>query len=472
MFHSNWNPIFPTVQDNTTKNNVTCFRSIIWVNKNQKPGQVAIDHPDLTAVYAQVGKRDLFIASIYIPCSSNRPEADEKVLRSRLDLVKKPFMKEKETCLQLEVILAGDFNRWDTLWGGNPVASHLRQGEGSLIIDLMADLDLQLLLPQGTITYQGGRAQSSHSSTLDLIFTTEKLATGVLICQPHETQHRSDHKAIESKFSLMATAIQQSPRLLFKQAPWEKICNHISEGLDAGRLTAKLKSLEEFTKQLMSLMTEAMDKHAPIAKASQYAKRWWTEDLKEFTKQLMSLMTEAMDKHVPIAKASQYAKRWWTEDLTALRSEYTQQRNQASRARRHGFNTAHLEISARTAKRRYYTALRKQKKRHWKEFLDESANIWQASSYMTDQKSKALFSPIPVLQSSGGIQLQKDDEIAEVFLETFFPQLPPYVPPDTPSLERYNQLPMPELEEKKVEQAIFSASSLKAPGVDRIPALV
>lgn len=259
MFHSNWNPIFPTTQDNATKNNFACFRSMIWVNKNQKARQVAIDHPDLTAVYAQVGKRDLFIASIYIPCSSNRPEADEKVLGSRLNLVKKAFMKEKETCPQLEVILAGDFNRWDTLWGGNPVASYSRQGEGSLIIDLMADLDLQLLLPQGTIIYRGGRAQSPHSSTLDLIFTTEKLATEVLICQPHKTQHGSDHEAIESKFSLTATPIKQSPRLLFKQAPWKKFCSDISEGLDAGRLTAKPENLEEFTKQLMLLMTEAID---------------------------------------------------------------------------------------------------------------------------------------------------------------------------------------------------------------------
>lgn len=137
----------------------------------------------------------------------------------------------------------------------------------------------------------------------------------------------------------------------------------------------------------------------------------------------------------------------------------------------HGFNTAHLEISARIAKRQYYTALRKQKKRHWEEFLDESANIWQASSYMTDQKLKASFSPILVLQTSEGILVQKDDEIAEAFLKTFFPPLPPYIPPDTLSLEGYNQLPMPELEEE-IEQAIFSASSLKAPGVDRIPALV
>ncbi len=181
---------------------------MIWVNKNQKTRQVAINHSDLTAGYAQLGKRDLFIASIYILCSSNRPEADEKVLRSCLNLVKKTFMMEKETCPQLEVILAGDFNRWDKLWGGNPVASNSRQGEGWLIIDLIADLDLRLLLPQGTITYRGRRAQSSHSSTLDLIFTTEKYATEVWICQPPETQHGSNHEAIESRFSLMATPIQ------------------------------------------------------------------------------------------------------------------------------------------------------------------------------------------------------------------------------------------------------------------------
>lgn len=77
----------------------------------------------------------------------------------------------------------------------------------------------------------------------------------------------------------MTTPIQQSPKLLFKQAPWEKICSHISEGLDAGKLTAKPENLQEFAKQLMSLMMEAIDRHVPMAKASQYAKRWWTEIL-------------------------------------------------------------------------------------------------------------------------------------------------------------------------------------------------
>lgn len=51
----------------------------------------------------------------------------------------------------------GDFNRWDSLWGGNSRASHARQGEGQLLIDLMTDLDLHLLLPRGTMTYTGVR---------------------------------------------------------------------------------------------------------------------------------------------------------------------------------------------------------------------------------------------------------------------------------------------------------------------------
>lgn len=81
IFHSNWNTIFPTMQDKTTNNKVACFRSMIWVNKNQKARQVAIDHSDLTAVYAQVGKRYLFIASF----TSLAIQTDQKQMKKSLD---------------------------------------------------------------------------------------------------------------------------------------------------------------------------------------------------------------------------------------------------------------------------------------------------------------------------------------------------------------------------------------------------
>lgn len=59
-------------------------------------------------------------------------------------------------------------------------------------------------------------------------------------------------------------------------------------------------------------------------------------DLNSCISQLLSVVQKAVDNHVPIAKPSQYAKRWWTEDLTKLRKDYTRLRNQAARLRRQG----------------------------------------------------------------------------------------------------------------------------------------
>lgn len=39
------------------------------------------------------------------------------------------------------------------MWVGSYIASYSRQDEGQPLINLIADLDLQLLLPQGTIIY-------------------------------------------------------------------------------------------------------------------------------------------------------------------------------------------------------------------------------------------------------------------------------------------------------------------------------
>jgi hypothetical protein len=50
-----------------------------------------------------------------------------------------------------DVILVGDFNRYDTLWGGDEVTGR-RQGEARPIIELMGEYGLYSLLPRGTKT--------------------------------------------------------------------------------------------------------------------------------------------------------------------------------------------------------------------------------------------------------------------------------------------------------------------------------
>ncbi len=68
-----------------------------------------------------------------------------------------------------------------------------RQGEGTPIVDMMAEHDLQGLLPRGTITWQARGQQSTIDLTLASVGLTERL----LKCNTDDTAHGSDHLAID-----------------------------------------------------------------------------------------------------------------------------------------------------------------------------------------------------------------------------------------------------------------------------------
>ncbi len=60
----------------------------------------------------------------------------------------------------------------------------------------MADLDLQLLLPQGTITYSGATSLGNAVSIIDLVFINTRLAKDQILYTTLDTDHCSDHTAI------------------------------------------------------------------------------------------------------------------------------------------------------------------------------------------------------------------------------------------------------------------------------------
>lgn len=88
---------------------------MIWVNKAQKSRQVPVNHPDITAVISEVQDRLLLVIAVYIPCSSGNKDKNEENLKHWLNLIYEMYQKEKAQCLYLEMILTGDFNRWDIL---------------------------------------------------------------------------------------------------------------------------------------------------------------------------------------------------------------------------------------------------------------------------------------------------------------------------------------------------------------------
>lgn len=96
----------------------------------------------------------------------------------------------------LELLICGDFNRHDQLWGGDLVYSSQRSGEGAPIIDFMEDFYLQSLFPRGTITYEA----AGHSSTIDLILASPWLTDDMSYCGPVDTAYSHNHLAIKAHF--------------------------------------------------------------------------------------------------------------------------------------------------------------------------------------------------------------------------------------------------------------------------------
>jgi endonuclease/exonuclease/phosphatase family metal-dependent hydrolase len=79
----------------------------------------------------------------------------------------------------------------------------------------MNDLSLRSLLPRGTKTWQSTRFES----TIDLVLASVELASAVIQCRIHATEHGSDHRPIETTFEVTAPEHTVQPRLLFKNAP-------------------------------------------------------------------------------------------------------------------------------------------------------------------------------------------------------------------------------------------------------------
>ncbi|KAJ5819464.1 reverse transcriptase [Penicillium riverlandense] len=172
---------------------------------------------------------------------------------------------------------------------------------------------------------------------------------------------------------------------------------------------------------------------------------------------------QTVDRLVPVARPSPYGKRWWTPELTRMRDEYTWTRNRCTQARRYGYVLTELEEAASYLRKQYQRKIRDAKRRHWKEFLDNTDNIWKAARYL--EPRDRVMGVIPTLRMAE--QTIKDDrEKANTLLQAFFPPLPdiPEAPPrDTP---RREPLHMELVSPHEIKAALMKIASWKAPCCD------
>ncbi|CEJ62807.1 Putative Remark: Mars [Penicillium brasilianum] len=421
MGHHKWTKLVPS----TWREGRWAIRSTLWINRDVEAEQVSIESPDLTAAVIRLPERLIFMASVYVE------GGDAAVLMETCNHLSKAITEvRRDTGTPLEIIIVGDFNRHDQLWGGDDV-SLARQGEADPVIDFMNEFALSSLLKRGTKTWHGAGQSGDYESTIDLVLASENLTDSMVKCAIPRTEHGSDHCTIETVFDASWSPPKHPERLLLKNAPWKEINVRIANTLAATPLEGTVQ---------------------------------------QKTDRLMSAVWEAVHALTPKAKPSPHAKRWWTDDLTQLRQIYTYWRNHARSERRAGRKVPHLEEMTQGAAKQYHDAIREQKKKHWNEFLIDNDNIWKAAKYL-NSGDDAAFGKVPQLLRADGTTTTDRKGQAEELLTTFFPPLPEIIDDEGTRPERA-PVQMPAITMEEVERQLLAAKSWKAPGEDGLPVIV
>jgi hypothetical protein len=88
---------------------------MLWVKKAVEAEQVPIESPDIIAAIIRLPDRLVLAASVYVP-------GDVQALRDTCVNLRKIITDVRRgSGTAMDVVIAGDFNRHDQLWGGYEV---------------------------------------------------------------------------------------------------------------------------------------------------------------------------------------------------------------------------------------------------------------------------------------------------------------------------------------------------------------
>lgn len=281
-------------------------------------------------------------------------------------------------------MLVGDFNKHDPLWSGPLHPYRTKRDPADTLIDIILRHGLGLCLEPGTPTYLSPAHRTW--STLDLLFVSEdSLLPALSYCHTFGGD-ASDHLGLEAEFSIYPDQVDAKPTPRFREADWAAFAKAVDNYFQANPLPA------------IGPSPASLDNYVTL-----------------LTKGLQHLLASA----VPTTKVSQYRNRWWTAELTALRKEYRKVQRRIDKSDR-----SHASWEAmKEARNRYTGAITKQKRAHWKQFMEQltQEQLWTAARYTDDTPSAST--RVPALTSPDGMVSSTDGKCAILF-DTFFPSLP------------------------------------------------
>ncbi|KAL7280271.1 hypothetical protein ACG7TL_005184 [Trametes sanguinea] len=142
----------------------------------------------------------------------------------------------------------------------------------------------------------------------------------------------------------------------------------------------------------------------------------------------------------------------------------------ANRAAKRRATLADVE-AARQASRAYHKEIRRQKRQHWREYVESATEktIWQASKYVTQAPENTLASRLPALNLPNGAVARTCHEKREALMAQFFPEPPDASLDDITDTVHDGQLPLALFTQEDVAVALSNLSPFKAPGPSGVP---
>jgi Endonuclease-reverse transcriptase len=142
-----------------------------------------------------------------------------------------------------EHIIIGDLNLHHSSWGGPSYPMQHKLADN--LLDIIQDADLNLTLPQGTITRDCQRGNNHEQTIIDLVFTTAVLEQQVVRCGVEMKVDQSlDHLPIctEFEWERMCKTKESKSQRAWKSINIEKFSeslNHRTEHLEDRLLTTR-----------------------------------------------------------------------------------------------------------------------------------------------------------------------------------------------------------------------------------------
>lgn len=88
---------------------------MIWTHRDLRAHQVPVHSRDLTAVLVHLEDRTVPAVLVHIPAMTT---SDDEELHSRLELIREAAKTVRRSHRhQVELVIVGDFNRHDQMWG-------------------------------------------------------------------------------------------------------------------------------------------------------------------------------------------------------------------------------------------------------------------------------------------------------------------------------------------------------------------